>query len=295
MRRFHLITSKIYSFVQLTKPVISVSVALSAFTGFLLRSGFFSAGWIETLTGVFFLSAGSSTLNHIQEIRSDRLMNRTRNRPLPAGRIKKLQAVIFAVILIICGSLILYRLPGPIPLFLGWLTIIWYNLVYTPLKRVTAFASIPGAVVGALPPLIGWSAAGGSILQFEAITLSFLFFIGQIPHFWLILFKNDEDYQKAGFPSMLSFLSLDQLVKLTMVWILTTAMAAIMLVLFRIIRSELFSLLLLGNVIFLIYSFRNWIKGHSHVNPGQAFFHLNTFYLLTMLILIGDAVLTHYG
>jgi heme o synthase len=281
----------ILPFIQLTKPVISISVACSALTGFLLCQGYFASGWLAATAGVLLLSAGSSAINHIQEAGVDRLMERTRLRPIPSGLVKPVHAWIFAIALIIGGIILLLQLNIWMPVFLGVLTIFWYNAVYTPLKRVTAFAAIPGAVVGAIPPLIGWTAAGGSIAHYHAILLAFLFFIGQIPHFWLILLKNAGDYEKAGFPTLTQLFSPPQIASLTLVWIFATAMAAVMLVLFGIVSSPALSLSIFLLAFFLLISFRKWFNVKTFPDPRQAFINLNIFYALVMILLVVEAFL----
>jgi heme o synthase len=281
----------ILPFIQLTKPVISISVACSALTGFLLCQGYFASGWLAATAGVLLLSAGSSAINHIQEAGVDRLMERTRLRPIPSGLVKPVRAWIFAIALILGGIILLLQLNIWMPVFLGVLTIFWYNAVYTPLKRVTAFAAIPGAVVGAIPPLIGWTAAGGSIAHYHAILLAFLFFIGQIPHFWLILLKNAGDYEKAGFPTLTQLFSPPQIASLTLVWIFATAMAAVMLVLFGIVSSPALSLSIFLLAFFLLISFRKWFNVKTFPDPRQAFINLNIFYALVMILLVVEAFL----
>ncbi len=282
----------ILPFIQLTKPVISISVACSALTGFLLCQGSFAFGWLYASAGVLLLSAGSSAINHIQEAKVDLLMERTRLRPLPSGRVKPRYAWIFAALLISGGFYFLMKFDTLLPFILGLFTIFWYNAVYTPLKRVTAFAAIPGAVVGAIPPVIGWTAAGGSITHPHAILLAFLFFIGQIPHFWLILLNNTGDYEKADFPTLTQILSPPQIANLTLVWIFATAMAAVMLVLFGIVTAPALSISVFLLALFLLVSFRKWLNIKIFPDPRQAFINLNIFYALVMIILVVEALVS---
>lgn len=281
----------ILAYFQLTKPIISVSVAFSALTGFLICQGFFANDWLIAMAGVFLLSGGSAAINHIQEAKVDVLMERTRQRPIPSGIIRPFQALLFAIILVFSGTYFLLQLDSKLPLLLGLINIFWYNAIYTTLKKLTAFAALPGAVVGAIPPVIGWTAAGGSIMHHHAILLAFLFFIGQIPHFWLILLKNAGDYEKAGFPTLTKLFSPQQVANLTLVWIFATAMAAVMLVVFGIIQSSAFSLLIFLLAFFLLASFRKWINIKTIPDPIPAFISLNIFYLLIMVVLVADALI----
>ncbi|MBW6496954.1 MAG: protoheme IX farnesyltransferase [Bacteroidales bacterium] len=285
------IRGRLLAMVQLTKPIITLSVALTALTGFLLSQGFFAKGWLGAILGVYLLSAGSATLNHIQEATPDSLMERTRQRPIPSGRVSKSIAIVFSAILIAIGILLLARLDSKTPLLLGILTLLWYNLIYTWLKQKTAFAVVPGSLVGALPPIIGWTAAGGSILHPHIILVAFFFFIGQIPHFWLILLKYGNDYEKAGFPTITRLFTSRQIANLTLIWVAATAMAAILPALFGVIHSQILSLSVFALALALIYSFRKWHGKSDHPDPKPAFLKINLFYLAMMLVFMLDALL----
>jgi heme o synthase len=277
--------------VQLTKPIITLSVALTALTGFLLSQGFFAEGWVLAVLGVYLLSTGSATINHIQEAGTDSLMVRTSLRPIPSGRVSKGGAVVFATLLTIAGIVLLAMLENKIPLIIGLITLAWYNLVYTRLKRITAFAVVPGSLVGALPPVIGWTAAGGHILHPHIILVAFFFFIGQIPHFWLILLKYGNDYEKAGFPTITRLFTNKQIANLTLIWVAATAMAAILPALFGVIHSPILALSVFVFALALIYSFRKWHGKSEQPDPQPAFLAINIFYLTMMLVFIADALL----
>ncbi|MFO7977462.1 MAG: UbiA family prenyltransferase, partial [Bacteroidales bacterium] len=149
-----LLVNKITGYIQLTKPIIILSVTLSALVGFVLARGAFSQGWMAVCIGVMLVAAGSSVFNQVQEAVPDKIMERTRRRPIPAGTISKTQAIVFAIIISLSGVLILWFLASPVSSLLAIITLAGYNLIYTPLKSITFFALIPGAMVGALPPAI---------------------------------------------------------------------------------------------------------------------------------------------
>ena len=285
---------KIIPYLQLTKPVITLSVAFSALTGFLLGQGAFSNHWGALYIGVLLVAAGSSALNQVQEARYDHLMDRTRNRPIPSGRLTVSSALWAVAILVSAGMIILGIFTNVISSVIALLTLAWYNGIYTPLKRITAYAIIPGAVVGALPPAIGWTASGGSIFDQTILLVALFFFIGQIPHFWLILLKHGKDYEKAGFPALTRVFSSQQITAITLLWTVATAMASLLLPAFGVIRSEWLSILTGVFALLLLVSFRNWVGGPKPVNVRRAFITMNTFYLMMMLILIADA-LTRQG
>ena len=279
------------AFLQLTKPLVTLSVALTALMGFILGQGFLAEGWLSVILGVFLLSAGSAAFNHLQEAGRDSLMERTRHRPVPSGRVSRPEAALFSVLLSLAGFVVLSGLNSRVPLLLGAITLLWYNLVYTWLKRKTAFAVVPGSLVGALPPVIGWTAAGGNILDFNILLVAFFFFIGQIPHFWLILLKHGNDYEKAGFPTITRLFTAGQIANLTLIWVAATAMAALLPALFGVIHSPLLALLIFILAIALIWSFRKWYNASETPDPYPAFIRINAFYLAMMVIFIADALL----
>jgi protoheme IX farnesyltransferase len=286
-----ILSRKIAAYLQLTKPIISVSVAISALTGFLIRQGFFASGWLECVVGVFLLSAGASAINHLQEAGTDLIMRRTGLRPIPAKIIQPGEAIIFSILLLAGGFILLFQPGNWIPLILGLLNVLWYNAIYTPLKKVTAFAAIPGAVVGAVPPMIGWTAAGGELFHPHIIIVAFLFFVGQIPHFWLILLKNAGDYEAAGFPTLTKIFSQRQIVNLTLAWIFATAMAAVLMVVFGIFQLFIISAIVLVTTLVFVILFYLWMSKNNHLNSKKAFIALNVFYMLMMAALIADALL----
>jgi len=277
--------------LRLTKPIITLSVAFSALTGFVLFSGSFSEGWPFMYLGVLLIAAGSSAINHIQEAKTDHLMERTRNRPLPSGQVNILQAVIWASILSLSGAILLWYQTNPQATLLAVFTLFWYNAVYTPLKKVTPWAIIPGAVVGAIPPVIGWTAAGGAINHPDIIFISFFFFIGQIPHFWLILLRYGKDYEKAGFPSISKTFSPDQISRLTFTWTAATAMTAILLSIFGVIVSNAVSITVIILSVALIAAFYKWPGIKKPAQFERAFIIMNLYFLFMMILIIADAII----
>lgn len=282
--------SRIADWTALCKMNISLPVTLSTFTGFVLYAGSVSFDVLIVCAGVLLLACSSSVLNHIIEKKTDALMPRTSSRPIPSGRISVQTASLFAVVAATAGALLL-SLSGIVPLLLGLFNLAWYSLVYTHLKRVTAFAVIPGSLVGAIPPVIGWSAAGGDVLHVHIILVAFFFFIGQVPHFWIIVMQYGKDYDAAGLPGLTRVFSSEQLVNLTLVWVGATAVAAVFLVLFGVFETLIFSVAIFLMVILFLLSFRKWIGSNQIRNPKHAFMAINLFYLGMMLALIGDGMI----
>jgi len=275
---------------ELGKVRISLPIALSAYTGFALSTGRFDSTAIILIVGVFLMSCSSGAINHIQEYRTDALMPRTKNRPIPLGKITVNNAILIAFSFLVAGSLILL-VNFPVLVFLtSFLTLISYNLIYTPLKRATAFAVVPGSLVGALPPYIGWFAGSGNWDNPLIFWVALFFFIGQIPHFWLLLLMFGKEYTLAGFPSLNSVFSDNQIKRLSYTWILATIATAIV-VSVIVLKSSVLQFILLFYIFFVLFSLSSGILTKQDLKSRSAFFKLNFLYLLMMIILIADSLI----
>ncbi|RPI68985.1 MAG: hypothetical protein EHM47_13890, partial [Ignavibacteriales bacterium] len=165
----------------------------------------------------------------------------------------------------------------------------WYNVIYTPLKKKNPLAIIPGSLVGAIPPAVGWAAAGGSIFDSGIIIISFFFFIWQIPHFWLLLLVLDKDYEKAGFPTLTKIFSHAQLARITFIWILATIVTGLIIPLFGITNFPGINFLLLGAGIWLGWNAFKLLKQTENNNPFRfAFRNINVFALVVIVLLSID-------
>ena len=195
-----LITSKISAYMELVKFRLSFLVAFSCGFGYVLASGghlnWAHLAWL--CLGGFLVSGASITINQIIEKDLDKLMSRTMDRPLPTGRLSVKEAAIFAMVIAGIGLTILTLYTNTLTTLLSLLSMVLYSFVYTPLKRVGPIAVFVGAIPGALPPLLGWTAVTGMI-TYEALIIFGIQFIWQFPHFWAIAWVADEDYKKAGF------------------------------------------------------------------------------------------------
>ncbi len=281
--------SLLKTYLELSKVKITFAVALTTITGYVLANGRFDTGLLIPTLGIFILACGSSALNHYQERWADGKMERTKNRPIPSGRISPNHALTFSFVLTIVGSYLIYIGSGFLGLQLGLLAMLWYNAIYTPLKRKTAFAVIPGSVIGSLPPLVGWVAGGGSITDPSAMILAFFFFIWQVPHFWLLMLKYGEEYKKAGYPSITSVYAPQQLKNTTFVWTFATAIAALMIPFFGITSSILASIGMVLTCIWLIAIFSRLLLNKDPIfNPFYYFMRINYFFLAIIIFLSID-------
>jgi protoheme IX farnesyltransferase len=185
-------------FKEITKARLSISVVFSAIAGYLLGTPEVQLYPILLLAfGGYCMVGASNAYNQIIEKDLDALMNRTKNRPIPAGRMAVNQALIIAVLLTVIGLVCLYFL-NPITAMFGAISIFLYTSAYTPLKTMTPLSVFVGAIPGAIPFMLGWVAATNEF-GIEPGTLFMIQFFWQFPHFWALGWMLDEDYKKGGF------------------------------------------------------------------------------------------------
>jgi len=287
------IRNRIKDYLELSKIKIMIPVSLTGFTGFFIFDPQISIKIILVSSGILFLAISASVLNQIQEADLDSKMERTHNRPLPSQRIKPQHALLFFLCNLITGTVLIYSAGNLTAALIGLITIGWYNVIYTYAKRITAFAVFPGAVTGALPPLIGWVAAGGGVWDKPIIFLEFLLFTGQIPHFWLLVLKYGEEYGKAGMPTLTNILNRVQIGRLTFTWVVTSAIAALFLCYFEIISTEMIVVILLIASVFLIWQFSELINLSGNKNNYRKYsILLDSYFLLVLILLVSDRIIT---
>jgi heme o synthase len=193
------LSSRANAFITLTKPDVSFLVLITTAAGYYMGARG-PVNWLHLLHTVFatmLIAAGTAALNHYIERESDRFMRRTAGRPLPTGVVQPREALIFGVALCVAGAIDLYFVGGLLTASLGVITCVSYLLAYTPLKKRTVWATFVGAFPGAVPPMIGWVAATGS-LDAGAWLLFAILFLWQFPHFHSIAWMYREDYARAG-------------------------------------------------------------------------------------------------
>jgi len=195
------------TYIELTKPRITLLVLVTAYLGYYL--GLRSQGdhmvsldsWLVLcylILGTCATSAGAAVLNQVMERRHDAKMARTKNRPLVMGKIAPMNALVFGMVLSLCGCVFLYYLINPLTAWISAATVFLYILIYTPSKRITTWNTIIGSIPGALPPVGGWVAATGSLAP-PAWILFGILFCWQMPHFLAIAIIYAADYEKGGF------------------------------------------------------------------------------------------------
>ncbi len=190
-------------YLALTKPRLNVLVVATSAAGYYLGStGAIDAlSMTEAVVGTALVAGGAAVLNQLYERDTDALMRRTRTRPLPAGRVSTDAARAFGLVLSTAGLVILAARANWLSAGLAFATLLTYLVIYTPMKRRSPLSTIVGAVPGALPALIGWSASHGTIDRGGAALFAIVF-CWQLPHFMAIAWLYRDDYAKAGFPML---------------------------------------------------------------------------------------------
>ncbi len=274
--------------IALLRPRLSLMVAASALVGYALaplREGWANAG--PTVLGVLLLTAGCSALNQVQERDLDARMARTRHRPLASGRFSPPAGMFFASALLLAGVALLATTGQALVVGLGLLAVLWYNGVYTPLKRRTPLALLPGALCGAIAPLIGWCAAGGHPADYRIVLLAGTLVLWQIPHFWSLAQAHREDYLRAGLPSLFTRLAPADLRRLGLLWSAALLLATAQLLVFQVVAHPATRLLLVAVVAAGILRVGRCLQRREPL----PFAPLNAFMALLLLALLLDSAL----
>jgi protoheme IX farnesyltransferase len=219
--------SRLADYYELTKPRMNALVIITTMVGFYMASfgGIDWLGMFHALLGTALCAAGASALNHYAERDYDALMPRTRNRPLPTGRLYPAEALWFGVALSVLGGAYLLAFVNVLTALLGVFTILAYVFVYTPMKRRSTLNTVIGAVPGAVPPMMGWTAVTNDI-SLEAAALFGILFLWQMPHFLAIAIMYRKDYEAGGYKMLPS---VDPTLSLTsrMIILYTVALIAV--------------------------------------------------------------------
>jgi protoheme IX farnesyltransferase len=196
--------SKLGDMSMLAKPRLNALVVATTAGGYYMAgpAPIDLAALALACIGTALVASGASAVNQVYERDTDRLMSRTRTRPMAEGRMSVTEALLFSAFLSIAGLGLLWAVATPQAVWVALATFLSYVAIYTPLKRRTSFSTVIGAVPGALPPLIGWAAVRGSVSGIEPWSLFFIMFFWQLPHFLAISWMYREDYARAGMPML---------------------------------------------------------------------------------------------
>jgi len=232
---------------RLIRLPLSAMVALSALAGALAASPYLP--WLNlwgVVWGIFLLSSACSVLNQVQERLTDALMRRTCIRPLACGALAPGAGMAVGLLLASGGLGVLLATSGTTASLLGLGATVWYLAVYTPLKRISSLAVIAGTPCGALPPLIGWIAAGGDPFDPRPLSLVLLMILWQVPHYWLLAMPDREELLRAGFKVLPGKMSGHQLLSISHFWILGMITATLLLPPFKLVQLPLLQGLIAG-------------------------------------------------
>jgi heme o synthase len=266
---------------------LSVSVAFSTLVAYFLATEHISLSPFFLFTAIFLLASGASALNQIQERKHDAKMLRTHLRPIPNGTISLRTSWIISLAFMISGLVCLFVFGTLLSLLLGIFSLLWYNLLYTGLKRITAFAMVPGTLTGVIPIMIGWEAAGGKLSDQNFMFICLFMIVWQLPHFILLMLRYREDYKKAGFPALTdkySIRSVKDIITSGIVALLTVCGGMIYYGVFHFGAIQV--IVVLACLAFLVIFMKDLYKKKSELK--SAFISINIFMLLIMMLLLAD-------
>jgi len=285
----------IKDFFIVTKFVLSFAVSLSALFAYIMAKGEIGLDMFLATFSVLLVAMGVSTLNQVQEYKEDSKMERTKNRPIASGRMSPRTGIIISVILILTSFVLIYSLLGLTGINFFAFAFIWYNLMYTPLKKKSALAVVPGAILGVIPPAIGWLVAGHSLFELEFYTLAAFYFIWQVPHFWLLVMLFHGDYKDGGYPTAMRLFGEGTLQRLTYVWLNLTIFAGV----FMVYTFNVYSMITIGLISLLaIWAFvtsLQLLKKEFKLTDARAiFWKINAAFLGTIILLSIDEYIKHH-
>ncbi len=284
----------IKDFFIITKFVLSFAVSLSALFAYIMAKGEVGFDMLLATFSVLLVAMGVSTLNQVQEYKSDAEMTRTKNRPIAAGRMTPGTGIIIAAVLIVLSIVLIYDLLGLTGVNLFLFAFVWYNAMYTPLKKRSALAVVPGAILGVIPPAVGWLVAGHSLMELEFIALALYFFIWQVPHFWLLVMLFYGDYKDGGYPTAMRLFGQASLQRLTFVWLIFTIQAGI----FLVWTFQVYPVTLALSVLVAIWAFISSLEllrdRFELKNARSVFWKINAAFLLIVILLSVDEYIKHH-
>ena len=279
---------KVKDILSLSKLIVSASVTFTTLTGYVISKNSFDLTLIPLLIGVFLLSAGASAINHILERKTDAIMLRTKNRPLPSGRMSVFEAKTRSFLFIVIGSIILFLYINPACAILGLTNALWYNLVYTPLKKVSVWALFAGTITGIIPFFMGTVAATNQPPMAAYYFIGFYMFLWQIPHFLLLICKYGVEYEQAGLASITQKTSVDRILVIAYLWMIASCIASLFLPLFGITRHHFsgIAILAISVLVMLFIVIKQFGKNRSqdYTTPFLITNLMQTGFMVTLVV-----------
>jgi len=279
--------------MKFTRFYLSLAVSLSALFTYLIKTQDPSFEILIPWLGVLALALGTSALNQIQEKHHDQMMDRTSKRPYASGKYSFKKAFTISMSIILSALILLYFSMGIIGIYFTLITIIIYNVIYTKLKPITHWALILGSFLGVISPTIGWLVASNldlsSLINLKFMYIFILFFVWQVPHFWLLVLINNNDYKQAGFPTLKDKIGQLGLMRTIAVWNVISAANGLAVVLASKTSDTLWILTIIISM-YILYS--SYLLFTTRVIVGKffkiRFMEINTYILLIMIFLIID-------
>jgi heme o synthase len=278
-------------FFRLSKVTVALPVSFLTFAGFVIFSHTMNIPTLIATSGVLLVVSGALILNQLIEKDKDKLMERTRFRPIVKGEINSMGALFISFFLAVTGIILLYYLK-PLSGLLAIINLVWYLGVYTLLKKVTPFAVIPGALIGGITVLIGWTAAGGTITDYRIVLVSLFVLMWQIPHFWLLMLIYGKEYEKAGFPTIFRIFNAHLLQLWTLGWIVAACIVSLFFPLFQIVTGKTIFYSIMGlQTVVIVYSVITLLKQNDTLRLKVLFHLVNMFLFLVMVLLVIESLM----
>jgi len=279
--------------MELFKLHLCLYIGFSSILGHVAAGGSFSVKSLMVGGLIFVLACGSAVLNNIQDKEFDRYFKRTQTRSLPAGKMPVVTAAVIAGLMIVSGLSGMWLVGGGSLVFLGILSVISYNGLYTPLKKRTLLAIIPGAWCGMLVPMMGWTAADGSFKDPVIWVIMVVFGLWQMAHFFIIILKTRDrmiyQVKLPVFPSFLKFFSNREIRLQIMIWTSLYTLAMLLFLQQGVIGSAIFSITLFVNA-FVNWLLLFWVVFMKKLSITTAFVGINLSILFFMGIGICDKI-----
>ncbi len=282
----------IKDFLVLTKFNLIFAVMLSAIFTFILAKGAITIDIVMPSIGILLLGLGVSALNEYQEHEDDAKMTRTKDRPIPSQKISPKQGLMISISLIIVSFIIIWFSLGFIGLSIFAFIVILYNGIYTRTKKHTVYAVVYGAVLGVIPPLIGWIVADGNITDIRFLAIALFYFVWQIPHFWLLILKYHEQYEAAGYKTVATTFGVKRLERITFIWLLLALMCGLFTIIAFPIDSIVIAVLMVLLFAYSFYSVLLLPKTHNYI---RVFIAINLYITLLMVLLDVDILISSYS
>ena len=265
-------------------------MTLSAVFSFILVKQSITLDILLPLTAVLLLALGVSALNQYQEYKDDAKMPRTMHRPIASKKITPKEGLLIACYLIFLSFITIWFSIGYVGLVIFASVVFLYNVVYTKTKKTSVYAAVYGAVLGVIPPLVGWIAGGGKATDIEFLAIALFYLVWQIPHFWLLILKYHEQYEGAGFKTVATTFGKERLERITFIWLLLTIVCGLFTIMVFPINSVIIFGLMLLLVSYTFYAVMTLRQTHKYI---KVFIAINLYITLLMILLIINILLPH--